>query len=257
VPRKKVRHSYFSVSARRRAFVKKGISALPHLFTLGNAFFAFLSIVLASRGEFIPAAYCILFGALMDALDGRVARFMKLTSELGVHLDSLCDALSFCLAPAFLVYNWHLKRLGFIGVVIAAFYVCFGVLRLARFALIHEKQTLFFLGLPTTVAGCFIVTVLLNVKMIRWKLWTIEILGVLVVVLAFLMVSSLPFPTFKKRLPFFDKKWKRVVGIPICALMAIMRFHMALFVAFGIYFASALYYMLEGRKNKMKKKVCI
>lgn len=248
--RKKIRRYHFAVSSERRAFIKKGITALPHLFTLGNAFFGFLSIVLASRGELVPAAYCILFGALMDALDGRIARFMGIASTFGVHLDSLCDALSFCLAPAFLVYSWHLKRLGFVGVVIAAFYMCLGVLRLARFTIIHEKQTLFFLGLPTTVAGCFIVTVLLNVKMIGLKLWTVGILGILIIVLAFLMVSTIPFPTFKHRVPFFDKNWKKIIGIPLCALMAIMKLNIALMGAFGIYFASAIYYIFVYKKNK-------
>ncbi len=255
MPRKKTRRYRLSISTKRRAFIKKGMTTLPHLFTLGNAFFGFLSIVFAARGELIPSAYCILFGALMDALDGRLARFIGATSMLGVHLDSLSDALSFCLAPAFLVYSWHLKHLGFIGVAISAFYMCLGLLRLARFMIIHEGQTLFFLGLPTTVAGCFIVTVLLNAKMFGFKLWAVGWFGVLVVILAFLMISTVPFPTFKQRFPFFDKTWKKVICIPLYALMAIMRFRVALLFGFGIYFICAIYYVVTAKKNKIKEKV--
>ncbi len=98
-------------------------------------------------------------------------------------------------------------------------------------------------------------TVLLNAKMIGRKPWSFAILGILVVVLAFLMISTIPFPTFKQRLPFFNKRWKRVIGIPLCALFAIMRFHFALLVAFGIYFICTIYYIIAGKKNKVKEKV--
>jgi Phosphatidylserine synthase len=127
-------------------FLRNGIRFLPFLFTLGNAFFGFCSIVLAFEGELIDSAYCIFLGAMMDALDGRIARFMKVESALGLELDSLCDAISFCLAPAFLAYVWHLRWLGASGIVIGAFFLLAGLFRLARFNLLHDEQGTFFLA---------------------------------------------------------------------------------------------------------------
>ena len=93
------------LKSRRKRYVaslKKRLTFLPHLFTLGNAFFGFCSLVAAASGEIKVAAHFILLGALMDALDGRVARLMGVESGLGVQMDSLSDAVSFCVAPAFL-----------------------------------------------------------------------------------------------------------------------------------------------------------
>jgi len=95
----------FWVTRRRSKMVfARGVSIIPHLFTLGNAFFGFISIIFASQGLFVAASHFILMGALMDALDGRIARLLQAESPIGVELDSLCDAITFCLSPAILMY---------------------------------------------------------------------------------------------------------------------------------------------------------
>ena len=228
-------------------FLKRKFRFLPHLFTLGNAFFGFSSLILVFEGELVAAAYCIFLGALMDALDGRVARFMGVESELGVQLDSLCDAISFCLAPAFLVYVWILKQLGIVGVIVGALFLLAGLLRLARFNLIHAKQTIFFLGLPTTVAGCFLTTVLLNSKLLVYNSQFIFFVALLVVILSWLMISSVRFPSFKQKLFRAKKNYHIFIFIFIFAIIAIMRFKMMLLLLFLAYFLTAFRYKLSFR----------
>ena len=225
--------------SKKRILLKKGLSFLPNLFTLGNAFFGFCSIIFSAKGDLFAAAYFILFGALMDALDGRLARLFEISSEFGVQLDSLSDAISFGLAPAFLVYFWQLKQLGFLGIIISSFFLFAGLLRLARFNIIHEQQTIFFLGIPITAAGCFLAIVSLNFRwMIRYE-WFLIVLIFLVLFLSFLMISSIRFPTFKQKIFNLNKNWYKVAFVVLFAFIAVMQFHEVLLLLFLLYFSSA------------------
>lgn len=248
-----MKHGVASRRMRAKNFLKNGGRFLPFLFTFGNAFFGFCSIALAVEGERIAAAYCIFISAMMDALDGRVARFMKVESELGVELDSLCDAVSFCLAPAYLAYVWHLRPLGFVGIVMGALFLMAGLFRLARFNILHDEQTVFFIGLPTTIAGCFIVTFLLNANTLLHKAWFSPwalkgmwgmplASSVLLVFLAWLMVSSVRFPTFKQGALRIKKHYHVVMAIVSFAVLAVMRLQLALLVLFVGYFIVAFGY---------------
>jgi len=241
--------------ARAKKFFKNGGRFLPFLFTFGNAFFGFCSIALAVEGERIAAAYCIFISAMMDALDGRVARLMKVESEIGVELDSLCDAISFCLAPAYLAYVWNLRSFGFVGIVMGALFLMAGLFRLARFNVLHDEQTVFFIGLPTTIAGCFIVTVLLNMNTLLYRTWfsswsAMNIWGVplissgLLVLLAWLMISSVRFPTFKKGAFRGRKHYHIVAAVVLFSVMAVMRLQLALLMFFISYFVVSLGYRI-------------
>lgn len=181
-----------------RMHLHQGLRLLPNLFTLGNAFFGFCSIIFTSHGDLVAAAYFILLGALMDALDGRVARYAKATTDFGVQLDSLCDAISFGLAPAVLIYTWQLKNIGGLGLLASVAFLLAGLWRLARFNITHAQQSTFFIGTPIPIAGCFLATLVLNVNSIQLKPFLIVLLLLFVLILASLMVSTLPFPTFKK-----------------------------------------------------------
>lgn len=228
---------------------------LPSLFTLGNAFFGFASIALAFEGERIAAAYCIFLAAMMDALDGRVARLMKVESDFGLELDSLCDAVSFCLAPACLAYVWYLRPLGFFGILVAALFLMAGLFRLARFNLIHDEQLLFFMGMPTTIAGCFLVTFLLNISVYcnEAPTWGIDtscgtitfVSALLILVLAWLMVSTVRFPTFKEGTLQLKKHYHVVAAIGLFSIMAVMRFQLALLLLFMGYFVAAFGYRFK------------
>ncbi|MDP3888991.1 MAG: CDP-diacylglycerol--serine O-phosphatidyltransferase, partial [bacterium] len=132
---------------------KKNLFIIPYIFTFLNACFGFLSIIKTLEFDFVMAAYCIILAACMDLLDGRLARAFGSTSCFGMELDSLCDAISFCLAPAILLYNWYLTDLDLVGFVVLSFYICAGLSRLARFNIGIHTNKMFFVGLPTPVAA--------------------------------------------------------------------------------------------------------
>lgn len=106
---------------------------LPNMLTTGNLFFGFFSIIKTLDGHYWLAAIAILLASIFDVLDGRVARLANATSEFGVQFDSLCDLISFGLAPAFLMYQFALRDLGRVGWVICFLFLACGALRLARF----------------------------------------------------------------------------------------------------------------------------
>ena len=109
--------------------MRRGIYIIPSLFTLGNLAAGVLSILLATNDRLDLAAWAILVGIVMDMLDGRVARWTGATSEFGMELDSLCDLVTFGVAPAILMYNLALEPLGRVGYAIAVFFPVAGALR--------------------------------------------------------------------------------------------------------------------------------
>jgi CDP-diacylglycerol--serine O-phosphatidyltransferase len=128
---------------------------LPNLITTGNLFFGFFSIIKSLNGQFGWASVAIFLAAIFDVLDGRVARLTKGTSEFGVQYDSLCDCVSFGVAPAFLMYQYGLLELGRIGWVACFMFMACGALRLARFNVLSSigKASGDFTGLPIPMAA--------------------------------------------------------------------------------------------------------
>lgn len=251
MPRRRLRH--LKLMLRTRLLFKRKFYQLPNLFTLGNGFFGFASIIFASNGDLIPAAYFILFGAFFDALDGRIARLMGITSELGGQLDSLCDAISFGLAPAFLMYNWELNQTGAIGFMVSAFFLMAGLVRLARFNITKSDQTIFFLGVPITIAGCFLATFFLTAGNLVTKPYFVSLLLFIMIVLAYLMMSSIRFPTFKH----VSKGWYAFVIILFTMFLISLGFNKMLLALFILYFAfafqEALRLKLLASKRHIKK----
>lgn len=245
-----------NLSNKRRLYFKRGLYLLPNIFTLGNAFFGFCSIVFTVKAEYFSAAYFILLGALMDALDGRIARLVNAASPIGLQLDSLADSISFCLAPALLIYFWQLKSLGFVGLLVCSLFFLAGILRLARFNILAHEQSLFFIGLPTTIAGCFLAIFYLNTRFIYDNNFVLLITLILILLLSFLMVSRLKFPAFKKNILSFTssfgltKKWRKIVIILIFAFAFVFQFHKTLLVLFLFYFLSALYFKFKLKKHQ-------
>lgn len=128
---------------------------LPNLITTGNLFFGFFSIVRSMHEQFGWAAGAIFLAAIFDVLDGRVARLTKGTSEFGVQYDSLCDCVSFGVAPAFLMYKYGLADMGRVGWVACFLFMACGALRLARFNVLSAigKASGDFTGLPIPMAA--------------------------------------------------------------------------------------------------------
>lgn len=133
-------------------------SIIPNLFTLANLFCGFASITAAMNGEIERAALFILLSGIFDALDGVIARLVRSTSEFGVELDSLCDAVSFGVAPSVMLWVVFFHEWQNWGLLLASLPALAGVLRLARFnvQLTSMEDKLYFRGMPIP-AGAFTV----------------------------------------------------------------------------------------------------
>ena len=125
-------------------------SFVPNLLTTANLFSGFASIVYASMMDFERAAFFILLGAIFDMMDGITARMINAASEFGGELDSLCDVVTFGIAPSYLLFQVYFHELNEIGIFISAFPAIMGALRLARFnvQLSSFEDKKYFVGLP-------------------------------------------------------------------------------------------------------------
>ena len=136
---------------------RKGIYFLPNAITVSALFAGFYAIVMAMDGKFEIAAIGIFAAAVLDSLDGRVARMTGTQSAFGEQMDSLCDMVSFGAAPAIIMYEWALRDLGRAGWIPAFVYIACAALRLARFNTnigIVDKR--FFQGLPSPAAAAMV-----------------------------------------------------------------------------------------------------
>jgi len=168
-------------------------SIIPNGLTALNLILGIGAIISTFNGEFYQAALFVVAAMISDGLDGRVARYLNASSEFGKELDSLCDLVSFGVAPAILAYAFLLKDLpGIIGYMIAAFFATCGALRLARFNVNSSAVKGYFMGLPIPAAGCVLATfIMLGIKPTGW------IFPIMVIICAYLMVSRIKYPDFK------------------------------------------------------------
>lgn len=176
------------------------IYILPNLFTTFNLLCGFYAIIAVMNGDFLRASYAILIAGVFDVMDGGIARMTGTTSEFGVQYDSLCDLVSFGVAPALLAYQWVLQPFGRYGWLAAFLYAVTTALRLARFNSIdsHESSSEF-TGLPCPGAAYMIATTFLFNKFFDFSSKGLEILIlVLVYGLSYLMVSSHRYFSLKK-----------------------------------------------------------
>lgn len=180
---------------------RKGVYILPNLFTAGSMFVAFWGILAAIGGNYSSCAIAIFGSALLDGMDGKVARLTNSASDFGVQMDSLADAIAFGTTPALMVYLWNLHEFGRIGISIAFLFMACGVLRLARFNIMTGTiSKKYFIGLPIPAAACVLASlVLFNhylPKSAQDYLPSVT-LG-LTFILALLMVSRIRYFSFKE-----------------------------------------------------------
>jgi CDP-diacylglycerol---serine O-phosphatidyltransferase len=135
-------------------------SMIPNLLTLGNLFSGFTAIIYISKGDIYQAAVFILMAGIFDLLDGVAARLIGSTSEFGAELDSLCDAVSFGVAPAYMLYSVHFYMYNEIGILISSLPALGGVVRLARFnvKLVSFEDKRYFVGLPIPSSAITIIS---------------------------------------------------------------------------------------------------
>jgi CDP-diacylglycerol--serine O-phosphatidyltransferase len=191
----------------RQDRMKKGIYVLPNLFTTANLFCGFYSAIASMKGMYETAAVAILIAAVMDGIDGRIARITHTTSRFGGEYDSLCDLVTFGVAPGLLVYSWSLLDYGKWGWLVAFLFAVCGALRLARFNVqIGVIDSRVFNGLPIPGGAAAVATgVLLYYYLGGEGRFSHPLVIIGVVALSLCMVSSIKYYSFKD-LNFFSRK---------------------------------------------------
>jgi len=211
---------------------KKTRYLLPNILTLGGVCLGISSIKFSIDGNYSLSVTLILFAAILDALDGRIARLIKGTSDFGKELDSLTDFVSFGIAPVFVLYFWELNNYGKLGWAITLIYSVCCVLRLARFNItkIEENQEWknnFFEGVPSPAGGLLILMPLIyELTDLNLNFDIKSITPYLTIIVAILLVSKIPTLALKK--------------ISISPKITIF-----LLLIFGIIFIALLFYTLE------------
>tara|TARA_B100001173_G_C15945731_1_gene529116 strand:- start:248 stop:1054 length:807 start_codon:yes stop_codon:yes gene_type:complete len=177
---------------------------LPNMLTLIGVCIGLTSIRFALDGRYEFAIIAIIIAAVIDGLDGRIARLIKGTSKVGKELDSLTDMISFGVAPAFIMYFWKLNELGRFGWLICLIYVICVALRLARFNVNTGGEPSwrdnFFEGVPSPAGGILVLTPLIF-SMSSIELFKIDysiIVPIFFIVTSFLLISKFPSYSFKK-----------------------------------------------------------
>jgi len=176
-------------------------SYIPNIITSLSLVSGFLSLVFASEKNFELAAAMILFASVFDLTDGIVARLLKTSSQFGVELDSLADAVSFGAAPAFLIYQFHFYQLGWVGILISSCLLIFGVFRLARFNSQIEDIDVKadFKGLPIPISAITIAMLVLYVHNTGDFAKPFDYIATpLVLLLSGAMVSNIKYSAFPK-----------------------------------------------------------
>ena len=177
---------------------KRGAYLLPTLFTVGNLFCGYFAVVSSFRSAYETAAFLIFVAAVLDGLDGRVARMTGSTSEFGKELDSLVDGISFGVAPALMIYGWALQPLGRFGSLVSFLFVACGVVRLARFNIqVGSTDKRFFIGLPIPMAALILSATVTVSPAGLSATWIQVCVLVLTLILSLLMVSKLRYWSFK------------------------------------------------------------
>ena len=183
---------------------KKARMILPNMLTLIGVCIGLTSIRFALDGRFEFAIIAIIFAALIDGLDGRIARLIKGTSKVGKELDSLTDMISFGVAPAFIMYFWKLNSLGRFGWLLCLIFVICVALRLARFNVNSNQEPSwrdnFFEGVPSPAGGILVLTPLI-ISLSGFDFIELNynlIVPIFFVTTSFLLISKFPSYSFKK-----------------------------------------------------------
>ena len=249
---------------------------LPSLLTLSNLFLGFLSILYIQKGEFILGCQLILIAALLDSLDGKLARKIGVSSLFGKEIDSLADVVSFCLAPSFLIVNmmpfyyentYHSNFI--VAAILSSFPLLMGAIRLARFNVEHDEESKrqYYEGLPTPMAAisiCALIMMLIELESIIYANILYQLLIPIIILLSFLMIGKIQFSKFP--LLSFSKGAKNsirlaltligLVALGISSMIGLL--HIALFL-FSVYYilSNILFHFINNsiRLNHLRERI--
>src|SRR5262245_7979053 len=249
---------------RDRAQIHRSLSIVPSLFTIGNIFCGYYSVISTIRGNWDLAAILIGVGYILDGLDGRIARLTKTASDFGLQLDSIADIVTFGVAPGILAFSWgfksiegidgtvatHVHQLGFVATF--AFVVC-GALRLARFNLLAKKPAdssskRNFVGLPIPAGAGMIAAVVHFFKTPTLQVGSALLWALLILLVAFLMISTVRYSSFKE---FDIKKAKPSLALFLTAMLI----SLIIFYSEEVLLAMATLYLASGLIGKLLQTV--
>ena len=238
---------------------RRGVYLLPNVLTTFGLFSGFFAVILATKGQYADASVAIFVAMLFDGLDGRVARLTNTQSSFGEQYDSMADMLSFCVAPALLVYFWQFSDLGKIGWLGAFIYTAAGALRLARFNTqigIQDKR--YFQGLPSPAAAALIAGMVWTKQSIGvtdYDQYLTLISWVVLVGAGVLMVSNVRYYSFKEINLIGRSSFKLLLIATLIIIVTTLWPSAILFVFFLTYALSGLILTaIEVRKKRQLKK---
>jgi len=242
--------------------LRQGLAVLPSLFTIGNIFCAYYSVMSTLNAKWDHAAIAIGIGYILDGLDGRIARLTGTTSEFGMQLDSLADVLTFGIAPAILAFAWgidwinptkalvtpavnptaqHVHSAGWL--MTFAFVIC-GALRLARFNVLASKPAAdsnskrYFVGLPIPAGAGLIASIVhfwkAPIATVRGSLLWCLLIGVT----AFLMISTVRYNNFKE-LGIFSKRPRITLVIAAMTIALIFSYSEEMLLLLAVTYVSS------------------
>ncbi|GAB1401356.1 CDP-diacylglycerol--serine O-phosphatidyltransferase [Elusimicrobiota bacterium] len=259
---------------------KKGLYVLPSLFTAGNLVSGFISMIYAIQGNFNASAWFIMLAIALDMIDGRIARLTKTTSKFGMEFDSLCDLVSFGVAPAMLMYLMVLKHMDKVGIAIALLFVITCATRLAKFNVKamepvdpDKPVTDSFSGLPTPASAGIIGAFALSYEIFDGTVLTaktipllmkkmpffFDAMPIIMVLISFLMVSNLPYNAFKK-MKLSKPKSMQFFILVIVMLILIFTYPQNMFfiIFFGYALSGIIVYIVRyyRMRSALKKSNC-
>lgn len=237
---------------------RRGIYILPNLFTSASLFSGFYAMILAIQGQFETSAIAILVSCVLDGLDGKVARATGSSSHFGTEYDSLSDVIAFGVAPGILAYTWAVSPFEQFGLIGCFLFVICGALRLARFNV--QKAVVgmaHFRGLPIPAAASVIAS---------WVLFSHAIGGIeggaeawftllSLYVLSFLMVSTIPYNSFKEFELKKAKPFNLLVTVVLFLLVVAYKPNITLFFLLSLYALSGpILFVYRHRRGQPEVK---
>ncbi|MGI9289861.1 MAG: CDP-diacylglycerol--serine O-phosphatidyltransferase [Gammaproteobacteria bacterium] len=242
---------------------KKGIYLLPNLMTTAALFSGFYSIVAAIDGNFVSACIAHYIAMIFDGLDGRLARLTNTESDFGKEYDSLSDMVAFGLAPAIVIYQWGLERLGEygwmwgkLGWLVAFFFAVAAAMRLARFNTFAGKvDSSYFYGLPSPPAASLIIGMVWLGTDLGWT-------GPVALAFAFLitlsagalMVSPLSYDSFKNISMSGRISFTTLLALPLIFIMVAVNPPLVLFCLAAVYALSGLWLLFWRRHRREERR---
>jgi len=223
--------------------LRRGAYLLPSLFTIGNMLLGFYAVVIGlNSGRFRMAALLVFIAAIIDSLDGRLARLTGTESDFGKEYDSLADVITFGAAPALLTYLWGVRELHRDAWLIPLFYMVCTATRLARFNVqTRVIDTRFFVGLPAPAAAGAICSLLFFTPNVGDNLREVMqvVVATALLLIGVLMVSTFRYHSFKK----FDlrKRWSYRAAVPFAAIVLVVYYQ-----PYATFLVIAMLYTLSG-----------